>query len=96
MKNSKFDSQDVKSCCEKKLKIVFRDSKEFNGWFLLNSVKVARITVPKGRKFLPPKTYKSMANQLKLTSSQFDDLLECPLDKSRFEAILSEKIDRTN
>lgn len=92
MKNSKFDSHDVKSCCEKKLKIVFRDSKEFNGWFLYNNIKVVRITVSKGKKFLLPKTYKSMANQLKLTSAQFDDLLECPLDKSGFEAILSKKI----
>ena len=93
MKNSKFDSHNVKACCENKLRIDFRKkSKEFNGWFFLNGKKVARITVPKGRKFLPPKTYKSMANQLKLSTPEFDDLLECPLDKKQYELILTKKI----
>ena len=92
MKNTKFNSHDVKSCCEKKLKIEFRATKEFNGWYLLNDKKVVRITVPQGRKFLPPKTYKSMANQLKLDTHQFDNLLECPLDKKGFDSILIKKL----
>lgn len=92
MKNSQFDSHDVKKRCENKLGIEFRDGHEFNGWFIFADKKVARITVPKGRKDIPPKTYQSMARQLKLTTMQFDDLLECPLDRNSYEAILKERL----
>ncbi len=70
------------------MNIEFRNAKEFNGWYLLDNVKTARITVPKGRKFVPQKTYKSMAKQLKLNVDQFDDLLECPLDHDGYKKIL--------
>lgn len=36
MKQSSFDTNDVKKCCERKLEIDFRDGKEFNGWFRLD------------------------------------------------------------
>ena len=85
MKNAKFHTLDVKRCCENKLDITFRNGKEFNGWVLLQNIKYARITVPKGRKPLQQKTYKSMANQLKLSTDQFDDLLECNLDRKGYE-----------
>ena len=88
MKQSGFDIYDVKKCCEKKLDINFRDGKEFNGWFRLGDRKAARITVPKGRKDIPPKTYKSMAVQLKLKVQQFDELLECTLMKDGYEELL--------
>ena len=88
MKNTSFNTNDIKKCCENKLQIEFRKAKEFNGWFRLEGIKIARITVPKGKKFIPPKTYKSMANQLKLNVNQFDDLLECPLKKDGYEEIL--------
>ena len=85
MKNATYDSNDVKRVCEQKLNIGFRDGKEYNGWFVLgDGRKAARITVPKGRKFLPDKTYKSMATQLKLTISDFDSLLDCPLTKEMY------------
>ena len=90
MKNANFDTRDVKTTCENKLDIEFRKSKEFNGWFWLNGKKTKRITVPKGRKPVPRGTYKNMARQLGLNVSQFDDLLECPLDKESYEQILSE------
>ncbi len=88
MKNASFDTSNVKKCCEDKLDIEFRGGKELNGWYILDGKKAARITVPKGRKFIPPKTYKSMARQLKLTLSQFDDFLECPLQQKEYETIL--------
>ena len=71
----------MKKCCEDKLDIEFRKGKEFNGWFILDGKKAARITVPKGRKTIRPKTYSNMARQLKLNVGEFDDLLECPLEK---------------
>jgi hypothetical protein len=94
MKNTKFDTFKVKSCCEKKLGIEFRKSRsaEFNGWFIFGNKKVARVTVPKGRKFIPPKTYKAMAAQLKLTIEEFDNLLECPLKRNNYEDIIKMKV----
>ncbi|MBO8152717.1 MAG: hypothetical protein DRP91_04820 [Candidatus Neomarinimicrobiota bacterium] len=92
MKNASFHTLDVKRICENKLGIRFNKGKEFNGWFLLCGKKVARITIPKGRKPIPKKTYKSMAMQLKLSVKEFDDLLECPIDKEKYEEILKSRI----
>jgi hypothetical protein len=75
---------DVKRCCEVKLGVSFRPGHECNGWVEINGQKAARITVPKGRKPIPPKTYKSMARQLKLTVSEFDRLLRCPLTADEY------------
>ena len=69
-----------------------RKGKELNGWITLNDLKVARITVSHGRKFITRKVYKSMANQLRLSVKEFDDLLECPLDRKKYEAILRIKL----
>jgi hypothetical protein len=93
VKNTSYNSQDVKKRCETKLNIEFRDgrSSESNGWFKYEDVKVARITVPKGRKYIPEKTYKSMAQQLKLTPDQLDGLLECPIKMKQYLEILKEQ-----
>lgn len=93
MKNAKFRTQDIKKVCEKKLNIKFKSGKEFNGWFFLDKKKAARITVPKGRKFIPRKTYKRMADQLKLKVYEFDELLECPLKLKLYERILRERVN---
>ena len=81
----------VKKCCESKLGIQFRSGNELTGWFELNGYKAARVTVPKGKKPLPPKTYKSMARQLKLSTDEFDELLKCPLTYKKYKAILMER-----
>jgi hypothetical protein len=91
MKNSIYNSHDVKKRCENKFNIIFRTTKECNGWYIYNNKRVARITVPQGRKFLPPKTYKSMASQLKLSTDEFDEFLDCPLDKNKYDSLLKEK-----
>jgi len=91
MKNADFHSQDVKRCCENKLGIKFKKGGELNGWYRLGKMKVARITVPKGKKPIPPKTYKSMAGQLKLSVGEFDQLLECPLSREQYEEIVRSK-----
>jgi len=91
MKNVKFNTNDVKHICERKLSIRFRQSKECNGWVMFKDVKISRITVPLGRKPIPPKTYKCMAKQLYLTPDEFDDLLECPLTSARYFQLLRDK-----
>ncbi len=88
MKNASFNSSDVRKKCETKLKISFRSGKELNGWYYHEGKKTARITVPKGKKQLRPKTYKSMARQLLLSIDQFDDLLECPFGLSDYKSYL--------
>ncbi len=93
MKNSVFSTRDVKKICENKLKIVFRSNAESNGWFYFEGKKVARITVPKGRKPIAKGLYKSMANQLKLSVDEFDDLLECPLSLSDYREKIRKAID---
>ena len=92
MKNASFHTSDIKKCCKEKLDIEFRAGKEFNGWYYLDDKKAARITIPKGRKPIPLKTYKSMAKQLKLTPRQFDDLLECPIGKTEYYDLLKDLI----
>lgn len=88
MLNSDFSTQQVKNVCERKLNIVFRCNKECNGWFEYEGKKISRITVPKGRKPIPAKTYKSMAKQLKLSVEDMDNLLACPLNLEKYLAIL--------
>lgn len=88
MNNNKFSTLHVKTVCEKKLEVKFRDGKEFNGWVEYMGKKIARVTVPHGRKPIPPKTYKSMAGQLKMTVDEFDLLLDCPLKQEDFLEIL--------
>ncbi len=91
MKNTHYNTLRVKSVCENKLEIIFRDGGEFNGWFIFKGKRIARITVPHGRKPIPPKTYQSMAKQLKLSIEQFDALLDCPLKFEDFLNILREQ-----
>ena len=90
MDNDKYNSQDIKKVCENKLGLEFRSGKEFNAWYRLENKKVARITVPKGKKSVPKGTYKSMAKQLKLQVQQFDELLECPLTHEDFKRIIED------
>lgn len=91
MKNGKFNTNDVKSTCERKLSIQFRNNKECNGWVIFENVKLSRVTVPLGRKPIPPKTYTTMAKQLHLTVSEFDELLECPLTSVRYFKLLQDR-----
>lgn len=83
MKNNVYNAKDVKDTCETKLGIDFntrsRKSKEYNGWVFIHGKKATRITVPKGRKYLPAGTYGNMAKQLRIKNSEFDDFLDCPL-----------------
>jgi len=92
MKNPRFNTHEVKRVCETKLGMVFRSGAEFNGWFRLEGKKAARVTIPYGRKQIPPKTYKSMAKQLKLDVVEFDDLLACPLDLETYQKILKNRL----
>lgn len=97
MDNNKFKYADIKKVCENKLNIEFRAAKEFNGWFILDGKKVARVTIPHGKGSrskdgIPKGTYKNMAKQLKLTIEQFDKLLNCPLKENEYKEILRKQL----
>jgi len=89
VKNNDFHTHDVKKTCEHKLDIHFRTGSEYNGWFKVHDLGIARITIPMGRKPIPRKTYQSMAKQLKLNVDQLDDLLECPIKMKEYLEILN-------
>ncbi len=91
MGREQYVTLDVKAKCESKLGIKFRENKEANGWFAHEGRRVCRITIPLGRKPIPPGTYRSMARQLKLTNAQLDALVDCPLKLSEYEQILKDQ-----
>lgn len=93
MKNSDYNTLDVKARCESKLGISFKNTQgkrapHFKGWFVLDGKKTQRITIPKGRKPIPPKTYGSMAKQLGIEIEKFDDLLDCPLEYDEYVKLI--------
>ncbi len=92
MKNASYNTYEVKKILENKLGLRFEGKPELKGWYKLKNKKVARVTVPKGRKFIPPKTYSSMARQLLLDVKQFDKLLDCYIKKNEYEDIISLKV----
>lgn len=96
MRNADFHTLELKKCCENKLGIRFKKGGELNGWYKLKNRKVARITIPKGRKPIPSRTYKSMACQLKHTTDQFDGLVGCSLTGKEYEQIISDILDLPN
>ena len=88
MQNNKYTAHDIRQICSTKLKLAFKGNSEQNAWYSLDGRKVCRLTVPHGRKNVKPKTYGSMARQLKLTVVQFDELLECSLQRAGYDAIV--------
>ena len=93
MDNASYNTLEVKQVCETKLKIAFDCTKECKGWYVFNGKKSCRITIPKGRKFIPEGTYGSMAKQLKLKIKEFDEMLECTLSKAAYDNLLEQRVD---
>lgn len=98
MKNNQYHSEDVKNKCENKLGFHFRKSKgkELNGKLPTYEQFFLRVTVPKGKKNLHPKTYKTIAKQLYLETAQLDALLDCPFKKEDFYKNLDRIIEENS
>ena len=88
MSSRQYRTNDVARCCENKLGMRLKGKNHLNAWFRLDGKRVARITVPKGRKDIAPKTYASMAKQLRLTRDEFGELLACPLSLADYRGIV--------
>jgi hypothetical protein len=91
MGRAQSNTQQLRDRCEQKLGIQFRSGKEQNGWFVHNGRRIARVTIPLGRKPLLGGTFSSMARQLYLTSAQLDDLIDCPLGLTEYLAELQKR-----
>jgi hypothetical protein len=85
------DKQRVWNAIVRKLDLEARSTKERNAWLYWEGRKVLRVTVPKGRGDLAPSTHRSMANQLRLTLGQLDELVRCTLGRSEYIEILRGK-----
>lgn len=89
MNHARYHSGDVAKVCKAKLGAQFRKGgKELNADVFHDGRKVARITVPKGKKSLPPKTYSRMAQGLHLSTGQFDALMDCSLGPQGYGKII--------
>lgn len=89
MKNNQFTAHHIRKKCEEKANIEFQGKKELNGRIRYKDALI-RATIPKGRNSLPKGTYKSIANQLHLDTSQFDQFLDCSLKRDDYFGILDE------
>ena len=87
----KWKKNKVKSSLENKLLINFASGKELNGWFYYKDRKILRVTILKGRDELKIGTQNSIRNKLRLSSRDFDDLINCPLRLEDYIDILKEK-----
>lgn len=83
-----FQKQDVAHAIENKLSAKPRSKTEKNVWYTLDNKKMFRITYPHGHGTLPKGTAKSIINQLKLSNTQFKDLIACPMSASDYQEII--------
>ena len=81
----------VKDVLNNKLEIAFGSGKELTGWFIYKSIKVTRVSIPKGRDHLTKGTQKAIRESLRLNSSEFDDLMDCPLRYDEYVDLLKNR-----
>jgi hypothetical protein len=65
-------------------------------WYYLDGKKILRVTLPNvhgGSRSVSTGFLKQVQNQLKLTTSQFVDLVECPLTSKEYEVIVRSKLN---
>ena len=86
-----FTRQEVRGAIDKKLRPEWRSGAEQTGWYYLGGKKILRVSVPRGRGQLPPGTAHSIKKQLRLTTSQFADLVHCRLTGSDYAEIISQQ-----
>ncbi|MDT8390549.1 MAG: hypothetical protein RRC34_08585 [Lentisphaeria bacterium] len=97
MSNGKFNSDDIKAKCETKGDVSFRSGKHFVGYVLgKGGEKVSRVTIPKGRKPVPPKTFKDIAGGMLLDVGQMTEFVACSLKKPAYRKIVDGLSDDIN
>ena len=93
LRNIKY--RELTGALEGKVKLDFRHGKERNAWFVLDGEKRLRVTAPKEHSGnVPVGTAKAIRKQLKLTTSQFLELVACPMTGEDFRDLIRQKIQR--
>jgi predicted RNA binding protein YcfA (HicA-like mRNA interferase family) len=85
----------VTSALEEKLGLDFRHGKDRSAWFVLEGKKRLRVTVPKTHSGdLAVGTLQAIRKQLKLATTEFLDLVSCPMTGPDFEELVRQKIQQ--
>jgi hypothetical protein len=83
--------QELESAIGKKFNGEERTNKEKNVWYILDGMKVLRVTFPKGRGSISPGTLSSIKNQMHLSINQLHEFIKCPLEADDYESIIRGK-----
>ena len=74
-----------------KLELDVRSTKHRYGWFMFRGRKILRVHFSHGRGDVPGKVSDKIRSQLKLNQDDFRGLIDCPLTRQDYVAILSWK-----
>lgn len=76
-----------------KLPVKFRETRERNAWYYLDGKAVFPIQAPRVHQgVVPIGTVNSIRQGLQLNTSDFQDLIACPLTATDYERIIREKL----
>jgi hypothetical protein len=84
--------QDVRRAIEAKSGGIRKTAKEENLRIYVDGKRIGRVTVPKGRGALHPRTAGKIRDQLKLTADDFSDFVRCPMTGADYEQLLRDKV----
>jgi hypothetical protein len=83
---------DLLRALQGKVGLDFRTGRERNAWYVLDGKKVLRVTAPKKhRENVRSGTADQIRKNLKLTTPQFKELIDCPISGSDYEQIIRDK-----
>ena len=74
-----------------KLNLQVRSTKHRYGWLIFEGKKILRVHYSHGRGSIPGRVSDKIRSQLKLTQQDFKNLIDCPLSRENYEAILKKK-----
>ena len=87
------DYAEVTRALERKVGLDFRAGRERVAWYVLEGKKLFIVHAPKThRGDLRPGTAAGIRNDLKLTTTQFRQLVACPISGADYEQIVRQKI----
>lgn len=87
-----YNYREVTRTFENKLSIDFGTGGERNGWYLHGGKKIVRITLPHiHRGDIPKGTLNNIKNQTRLSSREFEELVDCTMSDADYETALRSK-----
>lgn len=74
-----------------KLELTVRSTGHHYGWLMIDDVKILRVHYSHGKGDIPGKVIHKIRGQLKLSETDFTNLVRCPLSRKEYLKILEEK-----